>query len=172
MRQPIKFVVDNADTVINMLVTDTGKVIVGVGLIAPEKRYQKINAQAFDVTDCFTGPALNELSPAVTEIQLWNWKANIDGAKYKFYTLIKERTTDKFLNQHPASVTEEMRLKCAFQKYNYYGWDNEKKREHYYYKWDRKGWVPDEKVPISKFRGEKYADGVYNIYSNLNKKRQ
>ena len=69
VRQPIKFVVDNADTVINMLVTDTGKVIVGVGLIAPEKRNKKINTQAFDVTDCFTGPAQNELSPAVTEIQ-------------------------------------------------------------------------------------------------------
>ncbi len=69
MRQPIKFVVDNADTVINMLVTDTGKVIVGVGLIAPEKRNKKINTQALDVTDCFTGPAQNELSPAVTEIQ-------------------------------------------------------------------------------------------------------
>ncbi|HEY6906431.1 MAG TPA: hypothetical protein VI230_03145 [Ignavibacteriaceae bacterium] len=80
-------------------------------------------------------------SPAATERQLWNWKANIDGAKYKFYTLIKSNNTDNFLDKHPDTVTEEMRLKSAYQKYNFFGWDKGKKSEHYYYMWDGKNGI-------------------------------
>ena len=111
-------------------------------------------------------------SPAATERQLWNWKANIDGGKYKFYVLIKERDTDRFLNQYPQNVTEEMRLKCAYQKYNYYGGELEKKKR-YYYKWDGKNWVENDLMPLenrkvgNQWIKKKYGTWVYEIYSEL-----
>lgn len=109
--------------------------------------------------------------PAATERQLWNWKANIDGGRYKFYVLIKERDTDPFLNQYPQNVTEEMRLKCAYQKYNYYGGKFNKK-DRYYYKWDGKKWVENVLIPndprVINGETKKYGDWVYEIYSNLN----
>ena len=108
--------------------------------------------------------------PAATERQLWNWKANIDGGKYKFYVLIKEEDTDPFLNKHQQNVTEEMRLKCAYQKYNYYG-GKFKKEESYYYKWDGEKLVENDLIPDDRrvINGEtkKYGTWVYDIYSEL-----
>lgn len=110
--------------------------------------------------------------PAATERQLWNWKSNIDGGKYKFYVVIKENDTDRFLNEHQQNVTEEMRLKSAYQKYNFYGGEFEKV-ERYYYKWDGKNWVENDRIPIIKRKvgnqliKKKYGDWVYDIYSEL-----
>jgi hypothetical protein len=108
--------------------------------------------------------------PAATERQLWNWKANIDGGKYKFYVLIKEEDTDPFLNKHQQNVTEEMRLKCAYQKYNYYG-GKFKTEESYYYKWDGEKLVENDLIPDDRrvINGEtkKYGTWVYDIYSEL-----
>ncbi len=110
--------------------------------------------------------------PAATERQLWNWKANIDGGKYKFYVLIKEGDTDRFLNKYPQNVTEEMRLKCAYQKYNFYGGNFEKK-ERYYYRWDGKNWVENKRMPLERRKvgnqwiKKEYGTWVYEIYSEL-----
>jgi len=108
-------------------------------------------------------------TPVATEKQLWNWKANIDGGKTKFYSVKED--TDEFLNNHELNVTVEMRLKCAYQKYNFHG-SKLKKKERYFYKWDGINWIENDLIPVDTrvINGEqkKYGDWVYEKYSEFN----
>ncbi|HOJ05963.1 MAG: hypothetical protein HND40_09230 [Ignavibacteriota bacterium] len=65
-----------------------------------------------------------------------------------------------------------MRLKCAYQKYNFYGGNFEKK-ERYYYRWDGKNWVENKRMPLERRKvgnqwiKKEYGTWVYEIYSEL-----
>ncbi|HSD63000.1 MAG TPA: hypothetical protein VLB50_04350 [Ignavibacteriaceae bacterium] len=52
-RQPIKFVVDTSAAVIDSLASDSGKVLISVGVIENNQK-AKIHLQPNDITDCFT----------------------------------------------------------------------------------------------------------------------
>ncbi len=59
VRQPIKFVADTSAIVIDSLVSDTGHILISVGIIDPDNK-AKHHPQPLDVTDCFTGSLLEQ----------------------------------------------------------------------------------------------------------------
>ncbi|MBL1155914.1 MAG: hypothetical protein HND40_11150 [Ignavibacteriota bacterium] len=52
---------------------------------------------------------------------IWNWKTNLNRGK----SIYDDKRIDayNFIQNHPNTYTEEMLLKCAFQKYNMYGYE-------------------------------------------------
>ncbi len=98
-------------------------------------------------------------NPAATEKQLWDWKSNLDAGKQLYAK--KKNLAVNFLDTHPDSVTTEMELKCAFQKYNG-GVDPETGSAIFYWKWDEKnGWIKDDRITNG------YGDAVWVIYETL-----
>lgn len=76
------------------------------------------------------------------------------------------------MQNHPNTYTEEMLLKCAFQKYNMNGYEDKTKITHYFWRWDaKKGiWVDDEYIiERTKALGlkERYGITIWNIYKSL-----
>jgi hypothetical protein len=107
-------------------------------------------------------------NPAPTENQLWNWKANLDVGKNKYFNI--KSITKKWMNKEAGkqySDNDEVVLKCSFQKYNYY--------KKYLYKWipQLQKWEIDDSIPkeTQKINNvvikDYYGVFVYNIYNGL-----
>ncbi len=109
-------------------------------------------------------------NPPPLEMDLWNWKSNLNRGK----SIYDDKKIDayNFMQNHPNTYTEEMLLKCAFQKYNMYGYEEKTKITHYFWRWnDKKGiWVDDEYIiERTKALGfkQRYGITIWNIYKSL-----
>lgn len=88
-------------------------------------------------------------SPAATERQLWNWKANVDGGKQKLSNAYNE-----VYEYHGVPNEEKFNLTNAFQYYN----NGDKNKKYYMWKGIQKGWQPNLN------RGGEYGKTVYDKY--------
>ncbi len=88
-------------------------------------------------------------TPAATERQLWNWKANVDGGKQKLQTAY-----DEIYENHGAPNEDKYIWTNAFQNYH-------RGRGEKYYRWTGKKWEVDPS------RKSEYGKIVYNKYIQL-----
>jgi hypothetical protein len=109
-------------------------------------------------------------NPPPLEMDLWNWKSNLNRGK-SIYDDAKTNAFS-FMEKHSNTYTEEMLIKCAFQKYNMGGYEESTGITHYFWRWDDyKGqWVDDEYIiERTKKNGfkERYGITIWNIYKSL-----
>jgi hypothetical protein len=92
-------------------------------------------------------------SPSATEMQLWNWQANIDGGKNIFYNRMNAIKTK--MKAHP--TTNEEILKATYQAYN------SDINTYPFFIWNPKNnqWDINPNLPNN------YGQDVYNKYLKL-----
>jgi len=136
-----------------------------------ENYINKYNEKGYPIYGPPNGYGLAQIdNPPPLEMDLWNWKSNLNRGK----SIYDDKKVDayNFMQNHPNTYTEEMLLKCAFQKYNMYGYEEETKIIHYFWKWDnyQRKWVDDEYIIArTKAKGfkERYGITIWNIYKGL-----
>jgi hypothetical protein len=136
-----------------------------------ETYINKYNEKGYPIYGPPNGYGLAQIdNPPPLEMDLWNWKSNLNRGK----SIYDDKKIDayNFMEKHPNTYTEEMLLKCAFQKYNMYGYEEKTKTMHYFWRWDnyQGKWVDDEHIKErSDKKGFKERDGItiWNIYKKL-----
>jgi hypothetical protein len=136
-----------------------------------DNHINKYNGKGYPIYGPPNGYGLAQIdNPPPLEMDLWNWKSNLNRGK----SIYDDKKIDayNFMEEHPNTYTEEMLLKCAFQKYNMNGYQKDTKIIHYYWRWDnyQGKWVDDEYIiERTKALGfkERYGITIWNIYKSL-----
>ena len=97
-------------------------------------------------------------TPAATERQLWNWKANVDGGKQKLNKIITK--VDEYIAKKRATNEEKYRLTNAFHDYHIGNYT-------YYYIWEGRKWDINPNRGYDGKKKSEYGKIVYNKYTEL-----
>jgi hypothetical protein len=105
-------------------------------------------------------------SPAANELQLWNWRANLDGGVTKLEK-IKTKISEELIT-HPATDTVFVLLKQIFRQYN-------ANQNYFDFNKYTKKWVLNDdaildtkkKIDDAENNGINYANKIYDIYKHL-----
>ncbi len=123
-------------------------------------KYNKRGYPTYGVPNGF-GLSKIDNNPYPSEMDLWNWKSNVNSGKIRFDTAVSEAVS--YLNKFKIDYTNEIKLMNAYQHYNgnrfYHTWDKDKQ------KWVPKSYLIDKNGKI--IQKENYGGKVINVYNTL-----